>query len=288
MGYNRQRNVIAVGEIGRRSADPYIATMPSSSGPLAGVAAFGLDQGNYFQAPEPFDILNPGGPWIYTEVGAGAKHAVTTNYGGTPADEFPYLELTTGAVLSNSCQLQWGLATTAGSATVAALGPHTIFADGFTHGMIRFRVTTSATDCALFIGLAAVSTTVMTTHALAVADAIGFSKPSGAIVANGVQRTGSTNVNTSLDTAFTINKWYTFGWRTEGRNSIRYWYSQTLGAGAYGVTNSTFTDTTGTTAMPANTTALTPTIAVAAGNAGGAAATLDVATFVAYSQYMAI
>lgn len=255
--------------------DPYgRMSNPLKANGLAGAKTLGFMSGNTIQM-DSRDIYDVGRNFIYTEVGSGATAGVVQ----APSATVPaVLQLTTGASLSNSQQLQWAkgqTASTTAAGTATAFAPFSIRAGtngngaNSIHARFKIQLTSSATNASFFVGLANVNTALFGTHAPNLSnmtDAIGFYKAGGAATIAGYESAAGTATTTVLSAnTIVISTWYTLDLYIKENLAATWWINGTRVGG----------DATGAANLPAGTVALCPSIVISAGTA--AAATLQVA-----------
>lgn len=243
----------------------------AAGGPVAGLKGFKVlgHQTGHATALMNDDIYDVGRNFIYTEVGSGATKGVVQ----APTSTLPsVLQFTTGATQHNNQQIQWGkgqTASTTSAGTSTAFAPFLIKAsavpgDGGNsiHLRCRMLISTTIANAAFFVGLSSVSTTLFSASAPNVNDMVGFYKAAGAATVAGVEIAGGVTTTTVLNTnTLVANTWYTFEFLIRERLSTTWWING----------NSTG-DATGTSVLPANTVALSPSFVVSAGTAAAATA----------------
>jgi hypothetical protein len=130
--------------------------------------------------------------------------------------------------------------------------------------IIRFRCA-EATNVNLYGGLSVASASAVDASSVIQGTTfLGFNKPAGGTVLNGINRTASTTTTTQLESAFAASTWYQFEMRISGLTGVEYFWNGTRTASAVALTGA----------------AVTPTIGLTNGNAASRALDIESAVFV--------
>lgn len=263
MAYNR-RNVI---RYAANDLDALEAGFGYKSKAMYGMQPHGRLVGTQVGIDNTSLLNRAGTDWIITEVGTSGAKALQAATSALP----PFARFTTGGTQHDNIQIQSAAPGTFGSGTAAAWAPFIAKAGYDIHFRARVQLTTTVANAAFFIGLAAVDTTLLSSSAIGVDNAVGFYKAASA-TCGGIVRAGGTSTTTTLGSGFTptISTWYDLQILIQGRTAVTFWV------------DGTETGQTTMTNLPSNSTALALSAAISAGTA--AAATLEIQSLVCYQE----
>lgn len=215
------RNVLhcGPGPGGGRQNNPFHASAGSSSNlqALKNVRPLGhiYGTGNHITGSQFMRRAN----WLESDI-AGTQAATLIQATATTRR---YLQLLTSASDNTGLQLQW----TEDNGTTAVAG----FIISTQYYGPYFSMTfnaTSATTCGIFLGLAAVDTTVLDTNAaLNVADAVGIFKAPGGTNLQTTCIASSSATTTTRDASFAVNTDYTIECAVQNASLVEFWINGT-------------------------------------------------------------